>query len=98
MAGWSDEVVLIKRPTNYADGFTTPGPPERTPVYANQKSVARSEFYAAKAAGIRTDVIYEVNAMDFDGHTELEADGTTYSIVRSYQATSDTVELTCARR
>ncbi len=99
MAGWNDEITLIKTPTVKVDGFAEPGEPERLPVYANKKSVARSEFYSAKAAGARIDVIYEVHAEDFDEHTEIEdAAGAKFDVIRSFQTSQDIVELTCARR
>jgi len=99
MAGWNDEITLIKTPTVKVGGFSTPGTPKRLPVYANRKSAVRSEFYAAKAAGIRIDAVYEIHAEDFDEHTEVEdTDGKKYDIVRSYPTSPGIIELTCARR
>ncbi len=72
-----------------------------TPCWAKLKSVSRSEYYAAAAAGINVDDIFEVSKIDYDHevHDELEYDGKRYEIVRSYYSgRGDGVDLTVRRR
>lgn len=68
-----------------------------TTVYADEKSVRQSEFYAAEAKGKRLDVVLVINADEWNGATEVEHKGVVYEIVRAYQAGLGRVELTCAR-
>jgi SPP1 family predicted phage head-tail adaptor len=72
-----------------------------TVCWAALKSVSRSEYYAAAAAGINVDDIFEVSKIDYDHevHDELEYDGKRYEIVRSYYSgRGDGVDLTVRRR
>ena len=71
-----------------------------TPCWAKLKSVSRSEYYAAAAAGINVDKIFEVSKLDYirNVHDELEYNGERYEIVRDYQSDKgDAVDLTCRR-
>ena len=69
--------------------------------WAKQKSVVRSEFYAADANGRTVDAVFEVSPIDFDAHQRLihhAAGGEVeYKIVRDYKTGQDTVELVCTR-
>lgn len=105
-----DEITLraITR-TQSASGYPVETVTETT-VYADVMSVKRSEFYSAGAAGMRADIVFIINADEYDGQTEIEYNGSIYNVVRTYQmAESRTsantyggdinrIELTCARR
>lgn len=69
-----------------------------TTVYADIKSVKRTEFYQASAAGVRADYSFIVNADEYAGQMLVLLDGVTYKVVRAYQTGLGRVELTCARR
>ena len=66
-------------------------------VYADQKSVRQSEYYAADAQGKRLDMVLVINADDWNGATEVEYNNTVYNIERAYQVGLGRVELTCSR-
>ena len=67
-------------------------------VYADRKSVKRTEYYAANAAGSRADVTFVVNADDYSGQMRVEHGSEKYEVTRAYQAGLGRVELTCAKR
>jgi SPP1 family predicted phage head-tail adaptor len=69
-----------------------------TTVFAERKSVKRSEFYAAQSAGVKADIVYVVNADDYDNQMILIDGGTTYKVSRAYQIGLGRVELTCTKR
>jgi SPP1 family predicted phage head-tail adaptor len=66
-----------------------------TIVWANKKSVTRSEFYAASASNIKVTNVFEINSEDWGNQTQV-VDGVVYDIVRSYQKGLGTIELMCA--
>ena len=70
----------------------------RREVYAEKLGVKRSEHYAANAAGIRADIIFEVMADEYNDEAELQHGDKRYKIVRAYAdpAWRGRVQLTCA--
>lgn len=69
-----------------------------TVVWANKKSVVRSEFYAANSAGIKVDAVFEVHAEDYADQHVILYGSTQYEVIRAYQKGLGTVELNCAVR
>lgn len=67
-------------------------------VWANVKSVTRSEFYAANMAGIKVDIVFEVHAEDWNNQQEVTYSTKTYEVIRAYQKGLGTVELMCVQR
>ena len=67
---FSDSITL-KAPFTTQDSYGQPIPAYTdTIVFANKKSVTRSEFYPAHMAGIKIDTIFAVHPEDFsDQHT-----------------------------
>lgn len=93
-------VTLIK--TTVTDGtFQEESPVSSVSCWAELKSVARSEFYEADAAGWKADAVFDVSPIDYDGHQKLvhHAPGgdVEYRVVRDYKTGFDSVELTCSR-
>jgi len=90
-----------------ADGFSTEVETSFE-VYANKKSVARSEFFASLQAGINATAIFETRLCDFEEAivigsdsvkhkaTRVEYDGDKYNIIRTYTKDNETLELTCS--
>ena len=93
-----EQLVLIDTVTTVNDVGIPVLTETKTTVWADKLSAKRSEHYAANAAGIRVDIVFSVNADDYDGQTEVEWNSTKYNVVRSYQAGRGRVELTCALR
>jgi SPP1 family predicted phage head-tail adaptor len=69
-----------------------------TEVFANKKSVTRSEFFSATSAGTKIDAVFEVRTEDFDNQTAVTYGTVNYEIIRAYQKDGKTVELSCAVR
>lgn len=81
--------------TSDAAGFSSTAVTEKT-VYADIKSVRQSEFYAAEASGKKVDLVFVVNADEWNGATEIEYRSLVYSVVRA-QNWKGRIELTCSR-
>lgn len=97
----NDEVIII---TQYTENATVKR--EQTPVFAEQKSVTRAEFYSAVASGLTPKYIYEMDADDYqsavkiidqqDGSrreyqpSHIIADGVEYIVVRAYTSGQST--------
>lgn len=90
------EIKLCKVVKGYSGGFPTETE-TKTDAWADVQSVKRQEFYAAQSAGVQADIVFVVNAIDFDEHTRVEHGGKVYEIKRAYQTDIDHVELTCER-
>lgn len=97
MAGWCDVVTLRAVRREYVAGFETETV-EETTAFASRHSVARSEYYAARAAGVQADICFTVPLADYAGQTELAHGGVVYDVVRTYELDSETIDLTCRRR
>lgn len=98
---FSDRIILRKVKNEIANGFSAePKPETEKEVWADKRSVRRTEFYAADKVGRKVDAVFVVNAVDYDGETEIEWNKKKYDVVREYQPPNniDKIELTCARR
>ena len=71
---------------------------EESEVWADRKSVSRQEFYQAQQAGVRADVVFVVNALDYAEQSIVRVGGVYYDVSRSYQTELDKIELTCTKR
>lgn len=94
---WSDVIKLRSVTRTYTNGFPSETTTE-SEVYAKRHSVARSEYYAAKAAGAQTDIAFTIRIADYSGQSELEHNSTVYDVVRTYELDSESIDLTCRRR
>lgn len=94
---FSDRIALRTVTNSIVNGFAAESTTE-TDVWADQKSVGRSEFYQSAQAGMKADIIFAVHTSDYAGQTEIKYEGNTYDVTRTYQKGLDVVELTCVRR
>ena len=69
-----------------------------TIVFADVKSVTRSEFYSATMAGIKIDIVFAVHAEDYSNQTVVTYGTVQYNVVRTYKKGEGIVELNCAVR
>ena len=83
---WRD-VVTLKAVTEGrdADGFPKETITETT-VFADVSSTKRSEFYAARQAGISLALTVKLRAADYDGQERLSYEGKEYKVERAYTA------------
>ena len=82
--------------TKDQDGYDVNKETSREVFCSVAEGVSRSEFYDAYKAGIQLSATFEVFDLDYEKETELEYDGTRYSIIRTYPTGYGTIELSCS--
>lgn len=96
----ADWITLVKTAAS-DDTFQQETVVSSVSCWAEQKSVVRSEFYAADANGREVNATFEVSPIDYDGQQRLihhAPDGDAeYRIVRDFKTGPDAIELTCSR-
>lgn len=85
---WADELTLIATmppadPVN-DNGFEIPPAETQRTVYANKKSVGRSEFYLAHQAGIQIKLVFDVRTEEYEDEPLVLYDGMRYQVLRTY--------------
>ncbi|MBU5214488.1 phage head closure protein [Heyndrickxia oleronia] len=68
---------------------------EKRQTFAEKKSVRQSEFYQASMAGLKPEITFVLWVHEYKGEPKLEYEGKTYTIIRTYERTDKTIELTC---
>lgn len=75
-------------------GQFIPGEETRLEIFVTEKSVTRSEFFNAGSTGLRPDYVFETAAINYNNESEIEYNGTVYSIYRTFKASDgDVIEL-----
>lgn len=69
-------------------------------VFAEVRSVSRSEFYSAAMSGIRPTIVFALaDYYDYDDEKIIRYDGKTYDVIRTYRrADYDELEITAEMR
>lgn len=62
-------------------------------TFCKVESVTRAEFFNAGKAGITPDIVFIVNAVEYDGQELIEYEGNRYAIYRTYRTDEDMMEL-----
>lgn len=104
------ELVTVLDSDKDADGFRTEEKIKKVEVFADIKSVGRTEYYEAVRSGMKVSIIFVVDENDFklsenevsiDGETKrvkaskIIHDGTTYLIHRTFVKDFGLMEITC---
>lgn len=95
---WRDVVGLIpvtQIPGEYSAFVDVDGEPRD--VLANKKSVRQSEFYQAAAVGLRPEIVFEVQSIEYTDEPKLKYEGTVYHIIRTFSKNGEKIELICSR-
>lgn len=73
---------------------------EYTPrkVFCVRYSVSRQEFYQAKTAGIRSEILVCIPTSEYKGEEFMRYNGAEYTIYKVYEREDEAVELYCAKR
>lgn len=98
--------LLIVRNGKDEDGFPVEKK-EEIPVFVNEISATRNEFYEALRAGISIKTVLEIRWEDWElsRHkingkkayaTQIEYDDSVYDIARTYRKGKSTIELICS--
>lgn len=93
---WSDVIFLLEEIETF-DKLNKPHYSyKENKVYANKKSVKRSEFYQAQAAGFKPEKVFEIRTIEFneEKHTHIKYNNVIYKILRSYEIDSELTEIT----
>lgn len=89
----NEVITLIKAETGRDDyGMETQKESVRT-VFANVKSVGSKEFFEAGQNGLQPQYQFTMFAPDYDGERMIGYKGGRYAVYRTYQKTSDLIEL-----
>lgn len=62
-------------------------------TFCQVQSVSRAEFFNAGKAGLTPEYVFTVNAVEYDGQSEVEYEGKRYTIYRTYRTDEDMMEL-----
>lgn len=94
--------VTVKLGYTQANGKDDWGNPviftqEKT-VKAEKKSVTGSEFYRSAAAGFSPEMVFEMYTREYAGADYLIFEGVRYSVLRTFEVSSDRIEVTVHRR
>lgn len=99
MNNWKDAIVLVSyTSTKDSDGFQVDVETRTEPIPANFKSVTRAEEEHSKIMGYNAELIVELMKCNYSGQPVLIDCETnkTYEIKRTYDTTSELIELTCS--
>jgi SPP1 family predicted phage head-tail adaptor len=98
---FSDQITLKTVVDEPKGGFSTEKVTSEKTVWADKRSVKRTEFYAAGANNRRADIAFGVNTDEYsEDQTVVEFKGVTYEVLRSYIPPDDPdhTELICSKR
>ena len=93
---WSEVLYLLEEVETF-DKLNRPHTSfKENKVYANKKSVKRTEFYQAQAAGFKPEKCFEIRTIEFDEDkfTHAKYNDVIYKILRSYEVDSEKTEIT----
>ncbi|MBD0381288.1 phage head closure protein [Paenibacillus sedimenti] len=95
---WRDVIYLLTATkTKNGYGEEVEGDPVRREVFANKKSVRQSEFYQALAVGMKPELVFEIQAIEYKGELKADFEGTVYHIIRTFSNNGETLELILSR-
>lgn len=69
-----------------------------TDVFCNVSSISAQEFFEGGRSGLNPSYRMTLFFGDYNGEKMLEYNGETYAIYRTYQKTTDTIELYVERK
>ena len=99
MNNWKDAIVLVSyTSTKDSDGFPVDVETRTEPIPANFKSVTRAEEEHSKIMGYNAELIVELMKCNYSGQPVLidYKPNKKYEIKRTYETTSELLELTCS--
>lgn len=70
----------------------------KTDVFCQVDSVTRAEFFAGGQNGLKPEYRFILFFGDYSGEAELEYNGVTYSVYRTFYGRGDIVELYAERK
>lgn len=93
-----DKVITLVAETFTTDAIGQQVPVETSrEVFANEFSLAATEFYAAGAAGLKPERVWQVRAADYAAERLVDAEGIRFAVVRIDRRGAEFVRLVCER-
>ena len=92
---YDHELVLIGESYEMDEWGNQVAVETRIPILCQVKSVSRQEFYAAAQSGLKPEIVFVVHAYEYNGERKVEFEGKKYSVVRTYRAGFEEMELVC---
>lgn len=93
---YSDVITLIAESTSQDEDGYQIATETATEIYADVKSVKRTEFYDALRSGITETAVFTIFIHDYDKQRLIDYNGIRYKVERVYQTGLDRAELTCS--
>ena len=88
-------VSVVTETNDIGDSVEVPSTKE---VFAKIKSVGMKEKYEALAVGLKPEMVFEISDyLDYDGEEQIEHEGNTYKVIRTYRKTDDRLEIVVTR-
>lgn len=78
-------IILIKKGyrQDESNQFVESGE-EKTEIFAEIKSITRTEFSAAGVYGMKPEVLFKTPVINYDGQTEIEYNNERYDVYRTF--------------
>lgn len=100
------KLITVTGRTKDRDGFETGKECKENEIFAEVKSVGRTEYYEALRAGVKTSQIFDVNPDDYQMGCIVKSgkkyrpskviyEGSEYRIERTYCKNMNSMEITC---
>lgn len=94
----SDIITLYADTVTYDDYGVAVKTRTARDVFCKVDSVTRAEFFEAGRSGLNPEYRITMFFGDYEGETIVGYNGRNYSVYRTYQAKTDTIELYVERR
>ncbi|MFD1953734.1 phage head closure protein [Paenibacillus thailandensis] len=95
---WRDVIELLTPVSSRNSyGETIETYPNQKQVFANKKSVRQSEFYQAAAVGLRPEMVFEIQVIEYEEQPKVRYGDTVYHVVRTFSKNGEVLELVCSR-
>ena len=89
-----DDVITLITKTMTTDEVGFPIAEETEyETFCRVDSISRAEFFNAGKAGMTPEYVFIINAVEYNGQTEVEYEGKRYTIYRTYRTDEDMMEL-----
>jgi SPP1 family predicted phage head-tail adaptor len=66
-------------------------------VFADKRSVRQSEFYQAASTGLKPEIVFVIRRIDYEDERLLAYKGLEYSVIRTFEAKDEMIELVATR-
>lgn len=64
-------------------------------TFAAKKSIRQSEYYQAATTGLRPELTFVLWTREYKGEKYLKFEGKEYAIIRTFEPSSEEIELIC---